>query len=164
LLRRAQRVCYGRTDAEDLVQDVLAKYVVAFKDGPLPGEQSSMAWLATALKNALISDLRKQGVQLRAEPDPTLQEALVPEPSEPSLSATITDADLEEAVKSLSAKQREVFEASARGLRYAEIARELNIREGTVAKRIFDARKTLRAKLLALKGLKPKPSNGDGKE
>jgi RNA polymerase sigma-70 factor, ECF subfamily len=163
LLRRAQRVCYGRTDAEDLVQDVLSKFVVAFKDGPLPNEQSSMAWLATALKNALISDLRKKGVQVRAEPDPALQEAVSPTPSDPPLSATITDQELEEAMKSLSEKQRAVLEASARGLRYAEIARELGIREGTVAKRVFDARKTLRAKLMEIKGLKP-PPKGDGKE
>jgi RNA polymerase sigma-70 factor (ECF subfamily) len=158
-------MCYGRTDPEDLVQDVLSKYVITFKDGPLPSEQSSMAWLATALKNAFISYLRKQGVHLRAEPDPALQEAVAPAPPEqetPPLSATISDDELEQAMEALSDKQRQVLEASARGLRYKEIAQELGIREGTVAKRVFDARKALRAKLIELKGLDPTPFGGDG--
>ncbi|HEY8212239.1 MAG TPA: RNA polymerase sigma factor [Myxococcaceae bacterium] len=164
LLKRAQRLTYGRTDPEDLVQDVLAKYVVAFQEGPQLNEQSSMAWLATALKNAFISDLRKQGVHIKAEPDPTLLEAVVqprPEASDQPFSATISDQDLELAMQTLSPKQREVFEASARGLRYAEIARQLGIREGAVAKRVFDARKRLRAKLMEIKGLKLPQGNGE---
>lgn len=164
LLKRARSMAYGRADPEDLVQDALAKYVVAFKDAPQLSEQSSMAWLATALKNAFISDLRKRGVHLKAEPDPTLLEAVAPAPPDPSeqpFSATITDQDLELAMQSLSQKQREVFEASAKGLRYAEIARELGIREGAVAKRIFDARGRLRAKLMEIKGLKTLHDDGE---
>jgi RNA polymerase sigma factor (sigma-70 family) len=84
-----------------------------------------------------------------------------PEASEQPFSATISDQDLELAMQTLSLKQREVFEASARGLRYAEIARQLGIREGAVAKRIFDARKRLRAKLMQIKGLKPLRDNGE---
>src|SRR5262249_42728735 len=150
---RAKKLCYGRPDAEDLVQDVLAKYVTSFKDGQLPSEQGSMAWLATALKNAFISRLRKERVHLRVEPDPALQEALAPEPADQGkelLSESVTDEELAEAFQSLSLKQRQVFEASVRGLRYAEIARQLGIKEGAVAKRLFDARKRLRAKLLEI--------------
>src|SRR6185295_839866 len=160
LLKRAQRLCYGRSDAEDLVQDVLAKYLDTFKDDQPLNEQSSMAWLATALKNAFISNIRKQSVHLKAEPDPALTVTLglvPPDPDTAPFSTTVTDQELEQAMGSLSQKQREVFEASARGLRYAEIARELGLREGTVAKRIFDARRRLRAKLLELKGLEALP-------
>jgi len=163
LLKRAQRLCYGRSDAEDLVQEVMTKYVATFPEGEQPTEQGSMGWMATALNNVFISDLRKKAVHLRAEPDPVLSQALnpEPEPSDPPLSATISDQELELAMSFLSQKQREVFEASARGLRYAEIARELGIREGTVAKRIFDARRRLRAKLIEIKNAKSKLAPGD---
>src|SRR5437870_765364 len=80
LLNRAQKLCYGRSDAEDLVQDVLTKFVMAFPEGSPPSEQVSMAWSATALKNAFISKLRKERVHLRVEPDPTLADALLPSP------------------------------------------------------------------------------------
>jgi len=168
LLKRAQRLCYGRSDAEDLVQEVMTKYVAAFPEGEEPpSDQRSMGWMATALNNAFISDLRKRAVHLRAEPDPTLLESLNPDRSDPPdrpLSATVSDEELELAMSCLSEKQREVFEASARGLRYAEIARELGIREGTVAKRIFDARKRLRAKLLELKNAQPTLAPVDRKD
>jgi len=168
LLKRAQRLCYGRSDAEDLVQEVMTKFVMAFPEGEEPPtEQGSMGWMATALNNAFISDLRKKAVHLKAEPDPTLTDSLTPErpdPSESPLSATVSDEELELAMSCLSQKQREVFEASARGLRYAEIARELQIREGTVAKRIFDARKRLRAKLLEVKNAQPKAALGNRKD
>ena len=160
LLNRAQKLCYGRSDAEDLVQDVLTKFVMAFQEGTPLNEQASMAWLATALKNAFISKLRKERVHLRVEPDPALAAAILPgpppEPEERPFSESITDQELELAMQSLSTKQREVFEANARGLRYAEIARELGIREGAVAKRLFDARKRLRARLLEIKS-PPRP-------
>lgn len=169
LLRRAQKLCYGRSDAEDLVQDVMAKYVAAFPEGEEPSEQGSMGWMATALNNAFISELRKKAVQNKAEPDPALQESLGLEQADPPnrpLSTLVTDAELEEAMGCLSPKQREVFELSARNLRYAEIARELGIRENTVAKRIFDARKRLRAKLLEIRARneKSKPAPGDRKD
>jgi len=158
LLNRAQKLCYGRSDAEDLVQDVLTKYVTTFQEGPSPTEERSMAWMATALKNAFISKLRKERVHLRVEPDPTLPASLAPAsvaPAEPPLSETISDAEMERAMGSLSLKQRQVFEASARGLRYAEIAEELGIREGAVAKRLFDARRRLKAKLMEIKSAAP---------
>jgi RNA polymerase sigma factor (sigma-70 family) len=75
LLRRAQHLSPGRAEAEELVQDVLTKFVMKFKDGPALSEQASMAWLETALKNAFISDLRKQWARPRAEPDPELSDS-----------------------------------------------------------------------------------------
>jgi RNA polymerase sigma-70 factor, ECF subfamily len=167
LLKRAQRLSYGRSDAEDLVQEVMRKYVETFPEGEQPSEQGSMGWMATALNNVFISDLRKRAVHQRAEPDPALQESLNPEraesPEQP-LSMTVSDAELEVAMSCLSQKQRDVFEASARGLRYAEIAEALGIREGAVAKRIFDARRRLRAKLLEIKNAQPKPAPVDRKD
>jgi RNA polymerase sigma factor (sigma-70 family) len=154
LLGRAQRLFHRSADAEDLVQDVIARYLRSFPEGESsPTEQQSMAWMATQLQNDFISRLRKERVQLRAEPDPALQEAIMPDPGDPPLSQTITDEQLALAMEGLSPKQREVFEASASGLRYAEIAKKLGIREGAVAKRIFDARKRIRSTLMTLRAL-----------
>jgi DNA-directed RNA polymerase specialized sigma24 family protein len=110
-----------------------------------------MAWMATALKNAFISSVRKAQVQKRADGDPTFAAATGVEKEAPGvlLSDTVTDAQLARAVGMLSRKQRDVFEANAAGKRYAEIAGELGINVNAVAKRLFDARARLRKILVA---------------
>lgn len=157
ILSRARKLCRGRpeADAEDLVQDALERYMEHFRATPHPDtEQGCMAWLATTLRNALISKLRRERAHRDAEPHITSEQSAVPDPADPPPSASVTDGELRRAMDGLSAKQRDVLELNLRGKRYAEIAEALRIREGTVAKRLFDARKRLAKILLARSGVR----------
>lgn len=157
LLRQAKRLTSGGPEADDLVQDVFIRFTLAFQDRALPEDRGAVAWLTTALKNAFISGLRKVKVQEKADADPTLPDAISPGGGSPESfqSDSVSEEDLARAVDKLSAKQRAVFEASAAGKRYAEIAGELEINVNAVAKRLFDARVRLR------KLLKPKHRKDD---
>src|SRR4051812_7405211 len=150
LLRLAQRLCGNSADADDHVQDVLMKYYDSFPEGKgaPPDDLRRMAWLSTTLRNHFRTSLRKKLVRVGASVDPTLESSMTPdEPPEPDSFTTVTGEEFGQAVGCLTEKQRRVLELSQQGKPQAETARELGIRVGAVAKRLFDARQRLRAEL-----------------
>lgn len=155
LLIRARTMSYDSHDAEDLVQEVLAKFMSTFETAPVPPPAACSAYLATALRNEFISRLRKQKV--RAQISSPLEETdeaqwLPPPPAfdRPGFE-TVEDDDVKRAMAQLTAKQREVIEPIIEGRKYKEIGQALGISEGTVAKRAFDARERLRQALLEIR-------------
>lgn len=145
----AARLARPGLDPDDLVQDVLAKFLATFGDKPVSSERISV-WLHRALMNLILSQSRKMSIRRRALEDPTFSEsqALTKPLDEPlSTFELISDEDLELALESLSEKQRRVFELRHSGESYAEIAKKLGIPPGVVGKRLFDARKHLRLRL-----------------
>lgn len=153
LYRLALRLCGGRADAEDLVQEVLMKYVSHFQKHPPPpeGDDRHMAWLGTTVRNAWRSKLRKARVRDAAAGDPTLEASTTPDPEEDVRPfRAIVDQELEKAFSCLTPNQWRVFELSQQGKSHAEIAKEVDIKVGTVAKRLFDARKALKKWLLQI--------------
>lgn len=150
LHRQAQRLCGSSAGADDLVQEVYMKYYEKFPDGrdaPVD-EPRRVAWLFKTLQNSFRSNLRKKMVREGAVVDPTLEASVTPEESpDPESFMTITDAEFDRALVCLTEKQRRVLELNQQSRPHADIARELDIRVGTVAKRLFDARKRLRAEL-----------------
>jgi len=125
------------------------KFIAHFKDSPAPDDDARcMAWLATTLRNTFRSNLRKAMVRNSAAIDPTLESAMTPEEAaEPDSLETVTAEEFEQALKCLSEKQLRVFELSQAGKSHIEIAQELGIRTGAVAKRLFDARGRLKEEL-----------------
>jgi len=156
LVFRAQNLCRGGADAEDLVQEVLVKFVDSFPQMAQPApEHVCMAWMATTLHHTFISRLRKERVRQSMEPALVHLQSMAQDlasPTEFPFSERIADDDLREAIESLSLKLRVAFEASREGKSYAQIGQELGIKEGAVAKRIFDARKGLKRFLSARLG------------
>lgn len=155
LLIRARTMSYDNPDAEDLVQEVLAKFVSTFEKAPVPPPAACRAYLATALQNEFISRLRKQKVrnQISSPLDETEEGQWLPPPSafdRPSYE-TVDDDDVKHAMARLTDKQRAVIEMVFAGRRYKEIGQALGIVEGTVAKRAFDARERLRQALAELR-------------
>jgi len=152
LLKQAQRMTAGAPEADDLVQDVLIKFTIHFRDRDIPEESGCVAWMTTTLKNGFITILRKTQVEEKASSDPTLPPSVAcegaPEDAAPFYES-VTDDQLARAVAMLSRKQRAVFEAAGAGKRYAAIAEELGISINAVAKRLFDARMRLRRLLRA---------------
>ncbi|MFP2925546.1 RNA polymerase sigma factor [Pyxidicoccus sp. 3LG] len=147
LFVRAQHLCRNASDAEDLVQEALLRFIREFG-----GMQERLdecrcgAWLMKTISTLFYDQLRRQRVREQNAKDPTLRnEAVDPlEPGPPSIYDTVTDERFSQAVQSLSPKLRATFELHAAGHRYQDIARILDIHIGAVAKRLFDARARLR--------------------
>src|SRR5262245_19017938 len=118
LLGRAQKMSYDRPEAaEDLVQEVLAKFMDAFQAKPLPAEpEGCMAWLATAHRNEFISRLRKERVRNRVQHQTNGNEEVEVEWVAPPDSfdrlryETVTDEELKRAMGCLTQKQQVVIE------------------------------------------------------
>jgi RNA polymerase sigma-70 factor (ECF subfamily) len=147
LLAKARNMCRNATDAEDLVQETLLRFIQTFeKLEALPPERTCAAWLVTTVTNLFYMQCRKQRVQAQGARDPLLSEEAVVElePAAPQSGDTLSQEQFAEALQKLSPKIRVTFELHAAGKKYQEIAQSLGVPVGTVAKRLYDARAKLR--------------------
>ena len=147
LLGAALALCENSQDAEDLVFRTLEQAVKKFHQ--FNPEYSFFNWLYTILRNFRRMDLRKKRLLLPVGSAEDLPE--IPTNSFTDVMAETSDDTIEEGLRSLSETLREVIV-----LRYyydktqAEIASLLNIPEGTVKSRLYNAHKSL-YKFLTLK-------------
>ncbi|HYO54797.1 RNA polymerase sigma factor [Archangium sp.] len=152
LLAQANHLCRNATDAEDLVQDTLLRFIQNFGQvEALPNERSCEAWLVTTLTHLFYDQCRRRRVQAQGAKDPHLSNEAVVETDEPGsrpVYDSLTDEQFSEALQALSPKMRATFELHAAGKKYQDIARSLGIPVGTVSKRLHDARARLREFLL----------------
>lgn len=146
LLVQARALCRNAADAEDLTQETIVRFLAAFGQvAQLPDENVCATWLVTTLTNCFYDQLRRQRTRERSVPELAQQESTVdPEPPPKSLYDRVSDEQFSSAVRALSPVARSTFELHAKGRKYKEIAQELGIQEGTVAKRLHDARARLR--------------------
>ncbi|NPC48727.1 RNA polymerase sigma factor [Corallococcus exiguus] len=149
LLSQARNLCRNETDAEDLVQETLLRFVKTFsQSGSLPDRKACGAWLNTTLSNLFIDQCRKQQVRKKHLTDPTRKEqteATSKHSALPDLD-DVTPEQLARAVETLSPPMQETYNLHAKGMKYRDIAEALGIPVGTVSKRLHD----IRAKLGAL--------------
>jgi RNA polymerase sigma factor (sigma-70 family) len=143
-------------DAEDVVQDVLAELVDAWRL-PEPIEQVG-AWLLRVARNRIIDRFRKKKEQPLPvsgdnQEDDWLQE-LLPDPGagpEAEYARTVLLAELEAALDELPAEQRAVFVAhEIEGRTFAELAQETGINLNTLLARKRYAVVHLRERLLGV--------------
>jgi RNA polymerase sigma-70 factor, ECF subfamily len=151
----ALRMTRNRCDAEDLVQEALAKAYVAFWQFE-PGT-NLRAWLHRILANTFISGCRKQ----RREPAPSLYGDLLDMPAaanadrgtrsaEAEALDRLADSEVMQALRELPEKlSAPIYLADVEGYAYREIAAILGIPPGTVMSRVFRGRQRLRARLSA---------------
>jgi RNA polymerase sigma factor (sigma-70 family) len=146
LLIQARGLCRNPVDAEDLVQETMVRFLASFSRAtPLPDESTCASWLVTTLTHCFYDQLRRQRTREKSLAEPSLGEQTVPpEPPPRSVYDRISEEQFSSAVQALSPVARTTFELHARGRKYKEIADELGIQEGTVAKRLHDARAKLR--------------------
>jgi RNA polymerase sigma-70 factor (ECF subfamily) len=152
LYRTALRLCRGRkSDAEDLLQDAMLRAFERF--GELRDPTAMRAWLFTILTRTNLNRIRAQ--RRRAE---TLASDLDEREFEEAL-ASWRNADApDEVVHTLLVRDRlaaaldglddqlrpVVWLSDVERFRQREVAEMLNIPEGTVASRLFRARRLLR--------------------
>jgi len=139
-------------DAEDFVQETFARSLRVFADRPPPA--CPQAYLMKVLQSLLCTEFKRRSTRKRYETDPGFR-ALLPFSSSDEaelLPATrmsaileeVTDEAFAEAVRSLRPKLREAYELHLQGLSNSEIAAQLGVTLGVVAKRLCYARKDLR--------------------
>lgn len=141
LYRLFRRLGLDQHAAEDCVQDTFLRVLRAAP--AWRAEAPFRAWLRTVARNALVdwTRRRKAHFSLRDPRDPALLERPDARDHEPPL-------DLRAAVAGLSLKLREVVRLSVyEDLPHAEVARRLEIPEGTVKSRLHHALRKLREAL-----------------
>jgi RNA polymerase sigma-70 factor, ECF subfamily len=155
LYRTALRLCGGRAaDAEDLLQDAMLR---AFEHRDALREPGAgRAWLFTILVRTNLNRARSQG-RRREESASDLSEQAFEEALASWVPAERPDEWLERselrrrvsnAVNELDDDLREVVVLlDLEGLSYREVSAMLEVPEGTVASRLFRARRALRAVL-----------------
>ena len=151
----ALRMCGNEDDAYDLAQDA---FVRAWRSlGSFQFESAFSTWLFRLTSNICLDFLRakkrRAAVSLTMSGDDEEETQLdVPDPAMGPEEAAIASEDrrlLMEALNALPADQRQIITLRAiNDLSYAEIARILDLQEGTVKSRLSRARTALRNKLL----------------
>jgi RNA polymerase sigma-70 factor, ECF subfamily len=148
LLGRAQSLCGTRADAEDLVQETFLRFTSMFpEDSALPDTWPCAAWLISTMTHCYFDECRRRRVRERSATEPSLCQRDVQEaPDSVNLlpSSLVSTEELKRAIQRLGECARQAMVLYLDGRAHREIALELGISPGAVAKRLYDARLQLR--------------------
>jgi RNA polymerase sigma-70 factor (ECF subfamily) len=159
LYQQAMRICRNHSDAEDLVQETLAKAYGAldrFRAGT-----NFAAWLYRIMVNSYINGYRKQRRRPQETPTEEVTDAQLAtfathtstglRSAEESALDRLPDNEIRGALAALPERLRlTVYYADVAGYRFKEIAELTNAPLGTVMSRLHRGRKQLRARLAHL--------------
>lgn len=139
-----------REEAEDLVSHTMLRAFERWRQFQLGS--NIRAWLFTILYHAFVS--RKRRIDAREVPMPESEdgfnrlEPTADENPEATFYDSFIDEDVVRAIGELPEEYRSALVLSdVHGLRYAEIARVLDVPEGTVKSRLFRGRRLLQGRL-----------------
>ena len=107
LLARAMNVCRDRSDAEDLVQETILRFIQTFEKVAVPPDpRSCESWMMTTLINLFYGQCRKRKVQEERAREPGLSNELVTpeEPQVGSVCDVVTTEHVAQALPLLSPK------------------------------------------------------------
>lgn len=143
-LRRYARALLGdRIEAEDLVQDCLAR---ALSRAHLWRPDSDLrAWLFTILHNIHINNMRSRQARVAANEDIASGRAGRGMAAPPDQDARLELRDLERALERIPEEQRQVLLlVGMEGMSYEEAARVVGVPIGTIMSRVARGRDALR--------------------
>ena len=154
LYRHALRMSRSHADAEDLVQEAMAKAYAGFRS--FRPDTNVHAWLMRILVNCYISDYRRK----RREPVQYSTEEITEQrlvnsytrsagaelrSAEDQALDSMPDSDITSAMQALPQRFRDVvYYADVEGLPYQEIAAIVDAPVGTVASQLYRGRRQLR--------------------
>lgn len=147
LRRYALRLCRDVSDADDLVQETLARAVK--NAASLPHPDMILRWLMVTLWRLFIDQCRRRKAESKAHEGISYisRAATAARPVELPRWMTVSDDELRSAVEDLPDKLRVPYVLRARGRSYQQISDTLGIGINTVATRIRRARLALRGAL-----------------
>ena len=139
LFRAACAMCGSRQLAEDLVQET---YVKVLSRPRLLRRDDDLGYLIKALRNIWYSHLRTERVRRAASaPDGGAPDDLGSRTTRGDPEASLEASTVLDAVSQLPIQYREAVTAvDVAGLSYAEAARALGVRQGTVMSRLYRGR------------------------
>ena len=139
LFRAAWAMCGSRQLAEDLVQET---YVKVLSRPRLLRRDDDLGYLIKALRNTWYSHLRTERVRRAASaPDGAAPDDLESRTTRGDPEASLEASTVLDAVSQLPIQYREAVTAvDVAGLSYAEAARALGVRQGTVMSRLYRGR------------------------
>jgi RNA polymerase sigma-70 factor, ECF subfamily len=150
----AFRMTRNHADAEDLVQEMLARALAAA--GRLRAGSNLGAWLHAIMTNTFISGYRRRRHEPLPAADPARRYRGAAWPGPHAASAEdqalerVIGADIAAAVRALPARHRViVYLAGVQGLSYREISRATGIPAGSVKSGLHRSRGRLRSQLAA---------------
>ena len=145
---RVRRWARRFTDDVDAADDVTQEVLIGLGERVrhYDGRSKFTTWLFTVTRNVALNDRRRELRRARL---------IAARPSESSVAAEITPDDGQLTALALAyfdalpAKQRLVFElCDLRGMRPAEVARQLGMKQSTVRAHLLKARRSIRGQLL----------------
>lgn len=143
LRRYARSLLRNRADADDLVQEALARAVAradTFKAGT-----NLRAWLFTILHNVHVNQVRSRASRPTEVPVEAVESRLVTPARQEE---RVEVRDMMRALDELPEEQRQVLLLVAlEGMKYEEVAETLGVPIGTVMSRLSRAREAVRTKL-----------------
>lgn len=139
----------NKEDAEDIVQELFINVWDKGKDD-MPEEEFA-AYMTTSVKNRSISFLRqKQENTVSLEDHPSVSAQIAEETHSPEREELPLEEHLRIALTTLPPKCKEIFlMAKLKGMKYREIAQDLNLSEKTIENQMTKAIKLLRLYLAA---------------
>lgn len=152
LYRAARGLCVSREEAEDLVQETLARVL---KKPRFLHSDDDIGYLLRVLRNTFISGRRS--AQRRPEIPVLIDELVsIEDLSAPRPEDRLAQAELYRAIASLPDGFRDaVIAVDLMGLSYGEAARALRTREATIATRLHRGRQRLAEMLTAESDIAP---------
>jgi RNA polymerase sigma-70 factor, ECF subfamily len=145
LVRFAESIVRERGPAEEIAQEVMLE--LWRRRETLEVEQSFGAYLMRSARNRALNYVRHQRVVARELAAATIETAESPGTDAETLGSELETA-VRNAIENLPERSREVFTLSReQGLKYAEIARVLDVSVKTVEKRMGQALSELRDRL-----------------
>jgi RNA polymerase sigma-70 factor (ECF subfamily) len=139
LFRAACAMCGSRDLAEELVQET---YVNVLSRPRFLRREDDLGYLVKALRNTWYSHLRSERIR-RASTDPSEQEPdeLVARTSVGDPESSLEAGEVLDALAQLDRPYREAVAAvDVAGLSYAEAAKALGVRQGTIMSRVYRGR------------------------
>jgi RNA polymerase sigma-70 factor, ECF subfamily len=136
----------GRTDAEDLLQDIFLS--AHRKLEQYKGDSSLGTWLFRLATNQCLDHLRSRGARFANMTDGLENEPVATGPASGSLGGVVDRLDLERALAELPDGCRAVFVLhDVEGFQHGEIGEMLGIADGTSKSQLHKARMRLRGLL-----------------
>jgi RNA polymerase sigma-70 factor, ECF subfamily len=146
LFRAAWALCGSREDAEDLVQECLARVL---KRPRLIRREGDLGYLLGALRNTFLLQRRSEASRPRTAPLPDHDDLAIADPRALDPQAHVEIAEVYAAIARLPTDLRDAIVAvDVAGLSYGQAARRLDATENAITMRLFRARKRLAQQLV----------------
>jgi RNA polymerase sigma-70 factor (ECF subfamily) len=143
LERFALSLTQNKEDANDIVQETYLKALSNQKQ--FQDDTNLKAWIFSILKNTFINKCRREK-KLNTIFDWTKEHSYINQTLDEryaSPESTLQEKEIYHLINKLPITLHTPFMMYLKGYKYREIAKELNIKEGTIKSRIFFARKEL---------------------